>query len=303
VAIRPDCVRVFAPAKINLFLHVVGQRPDGFHDLQSMVAFADIGDELFAERSDDFSLSIDGPFAAGLAAEADNLVLRAARALSERLGVKGGVHFRLTKNLPVASGIGGGSADAAAAMRAILALLGEIARDDILTIAASLGSDIPVCVDSAAAMMEGRGERLTALPPLPRVPIVLVNPGVSVSTAEVFRALATKNSLRAPAPSKFASLEDLLCYLSTTRNDLEAPARQVAPVISDVLSALAREGARLVRMSGSGATCFGIFEFDAEAQRTAATIGAVNREWWAISGHLINVDRVLPPMVEKPSGD
>jgi len=226
VAIRPDSVRVFAPAKINLFLHVVGQRSDGFHDLQSMVAFADIGDEIFAERSDVNSLSIDGPFAEGLAAESDNLVLRAARALSERLGVRGGARFRLTKNLPVASGIGGGSADAAAAMRALLALYGEIETSDLISLAASLGSDIPVCMVSRTAMMEGRGERLSELPPLPRVPIVLVNPGISVSTAEIFRALATKNNPPVAAPPTFASIEELVRYLCTTRNDLEAVARR-----------------------------------------------------------------------------
>lgn len=288
MAIRPDSVRVFAPAKINLFLHVVGQRSDGFHDLQSMVAFADIGDEIFAERSDVNSLSIDGPFAEGLAAESDNLVLRAARALSERLGVRGGARFRLTKNLPVASGIGGGSADAAAAMRALLALYGEIETSDLISLAASLGSDIPVCMVSRTAMMEGRGERLSELPPLPRVPIVLVNPGISVSTAEIFRALATKNNPPVAAPPTFASIEELVRYLCTTRNDLEAPARAAAPVIGGVLEAISREGAVFTRMSGSGATCFGLFETAAQARKAASSIAAANPNWWSREGAFIS---------------
>jgi 4-diphosphocytidyl-2-C-methyl-D-erythritol kinase len=286
VAIRPDGVRVFAPAKINLFLHVIGRRADGFHDLQSLVAFADIGDVLHAARDDALSLTIEGPFADGLAAEADNLVLRAARAAGARLGVTGGARFRLTKNLPVASGIGGGSADAAAALRAMLALHGDIAHAELLDIAAFLGSDIPVCVASGAALMEGRGERVSALPPLPQTPILLVNPGVSVATADVFRGLANKNNPPATMPSPFASFDDLVGFLRTTRNDLEAPARNVAPVIGEVLAALSREGAAFTRMSGSGATCFGLFASPADATHAADAIARAQPGWWSKAGVL-----------------
>jgi 4-diphosphocytidyl-2-C-methyl-D-erythritol kinase len=193
VAIRPDVVRVAAPAKINLFLHVTRKRPDGYHDLQSLVAFADVGDVVTLERGPALSFAIDGPFAQGLEAEADNLVLRAARTLAERRPALAGARIRLTKNLPVASGIGGGSADAAAALRGLLALYGEsLPKDELLALAASLGSDIPVCVASQTAWMEGRGEIVTPLPSLPPAHIVLVNPGISVATADVFRRLTIR---------------------------------------------------------------------------------------------------------------
>ena len=296
MAIRPDALRVAAPAKINLFLHVTRRRPDGYHDLQSLVAFAVVGDMLALERADDLSLAIDGPFAKGLAAEADNLVLRAARALAARSSAIGGAHIRLTKNLPVASGIGGGSADAAAALRGLLGLYGaHVANDETLAIAASLGSDIPVCVASAAAWMEGRGEILTALPPLPPVHIVLVNPGLSVATADVFRRLVIRadQKLLAPPPA-FPTLDALVIYLKATHNDLETPARAAAPAIGDVLAALAGEGAVFVRMSGSGATCFGLFETAAKAEHAAASIGKARPGWWSRAGMLLDAEAAQP---------
>lgn len=296
MATRPEAVRVAAPAKINLFLHVTRKRPDGFHDLQSLVAFADVGDVLTLERAPELSLSIDGPFAQGLAAEADNLVLRAARALAERNPAVAAAHIRLTKNLPVASGIGGGSADAAAALRGIRALYdGSIAEQELLAIAASLGSDIPVCVASQTAWMEGRGEIVTLLPPLPPTHIVLVNPGVSVATADVFRGLTIGAGEAALAPpAAFASLDALVRYLKTTRNDLEAPARAIAPVVGSVLDAYAEQGAVFSRMSGSGATCFGFFESAAKAQSAAAAIAKAKPRWWSRAGRLADVRGAQP---------
>jgi 4-diphosphocytidyl-2-C-methyl-D-erythritol kinase len=298
VAIRPDALRVAAPAKINLNLHVTRKRPDGYHDLQSLVAFADVGDVLVLERSAEFSLVIDGPFAGGLAGDADNLILKAARALAPRLSTA--AQFRLTKNLPVASGIGGGSADAAAAFRGLLALDGKdfAAADGLGALAATLGSDIPVCLDSATAWMEGRGEMVTRLPALPATHIVLVNPGVSVATADVFRRLVIREgeAVLAPPPA-FRSMQDLVGYLRTTRNDLEAPALAVAPVIGTALAALERSGALFVRMSGSGATCFGLFENATDAQSAAFAIGKAQPAWWSRAGQLAAPEFAIPTRI------
>ncbi|HWU27240.1 MAG TPA: 4-(cytidine 5'-diphospho)-2-C-methyl-D-erythritol kinase [Rhizomicrobium sp.] len=280
MAIRPEAVRVFAPAKINLFLHVVGKRGDGYHNLQSLVAFADAGDVLALERSREFALVIDGPFAEGLAGENNNLVLKAAHRLAESIGVREALRVTLTKNLPVASGIGGGSADAAAAMRGALALWG---RQDanVMDIAAGIGSDVPVCLRSATALMEGRGETVTALPELPPLAIVLANPGISVSTAAVFKRIAIGETRKleplAHAPSSAA---ELAAYLHATCNDLEPAALSLEPLIGDVLHALRGQGAVLARMSGSGATCFGLFETQDQADSAAARIASQNLRWW-----------------------
>jgi 4-diphosphocytidyl-2-C-methyl-D-erythritol kinase len=277
-------VRVHAPAKINLFLHVTGKRPDGFHDLQSLVAFADAGDELIMERGRGFSLDIWGPFAAGLTGDADNLVLKAARALDEYLGLSEGAHFTLIKNLPVASGIGGGSADAAAALRGLIELWHrpDGAVQEVGAVAPRLGSDVPVCLLSRTAWMEGRGEHVKLLPQMPGVHLVLVNPGVAVSTADVFRRLTIRagGPLLSPPPG-FGSLAALVDYLKSTRNDLEAPALAIAPIIGKVLEALAREGAAFTRMSGSGATCFGLFETAERASAAADAIAKAEPSWWA----------------------
>ena len=187
---RPDRLIVFAPAKINLCLHVGDKRADGFHKLESLVAFVDAGDVLRFERAQDLSLTIEGPFADGLSIGDDNLVFRAARLLSTHANVSSGAHIVLQKNLPVASGIGGGSADAAATLRGLVELWGlELSASELLAVAAELGSDVPVCIELASAWMEGRGERITAAPKLPDCWLLLVNPSVSVSTADVFRKL------------------------------------------------------------------------------------------------------------------
>lgn len=251
--------RIFAPAKINLFLHVGEKRADGFHALESLVVFVDVGDELSFAPSPELALAVDGPFAAELAGEGDNLVLRAARALGATAAIT------LTKNLPVASGIGGGSADAAAVLRA----LGE-GRHDLHDIAETLGSDVPVCVDSKAAWMEGRGEILTPMT-VPEMHLVLVNPRLAVSTAAVFRALDMRSGLGTVRSNA----------LDGTRNDLEAPARALLPRIGEVLDAIAAlPGARLARMSGSGATCFGLFDDAEAAARAADLLGEAHPDWW-----------------------
>ncbi len=285
VADVPDRVKVFAPAKINLFLHVGDRRADGYHALQSLVGFAEAGDELCAEAADDLSLVMDGPFASALADETDNLVLRSARALAAGACVASGARLRLTKNLPVASGIGGGSADAAACLRALWRLWGLQAlrggRVSLEQAAVESGSDVPVCLLSGAALMEGRGERVTALPELPRAALVLVNPRVAVPTGPVFARLAARSGVaRIQAPSAFADVQALAAWLGQTRNDLQAPALEVAPVIQEVLTALDAEDALLTRMCGSGATCYALFANDAAAMRAAQAVQQAHPGWW-----------------------
>lgn len=271
-----------ASAKVNLFLHVGERRADGFHPLQSLAVFTGAGDVLRAQAAPQLSLSLDGPFAAGLQAESDNLVLRAARALAETAGIAAGAALALTKNLPVASGIGGGSADAAAALRA-LKQLWRLETDEatLLEIAAALGSDIPVCVPSLSAYMEGRGEILTPAA-VPRLPMLLVNPGVAVPTRDVFAALQTRSGTGLALPrAGFADAAALLQFLGDTRNDLEAPARAIQPVIGTVLDALAAlPGTTLVRMSGSGATCFALFDTDDACAQGADRLRAAHSGWW-----------------------
>jgi 4-diphosphocytidyl-2-C-methyl-D-erythritol kinase len=265
-----------APAKINLFLHVGERRADGFHPLQSLAVFTAMGDALEIDGAPGLSLKIQGPFAGGLDGEGDNLVLRAARALGSE-----GAKVTLTKNLPVASGIGGGSADAAAALRGLRQLWN---RDEagLRELAAGLGSDIPACLLSAPCFMEGRGEILRPLLSLPRVPMLLVNPGIAVPTKDVFAGLQNRSGVEMALPQgRFHDTADLLRFLETTRNDLEEPARRVAPVIGEVLGALgALPGALLARMSGSGATCFAIFADDSCCQRAGDVLKQAQPNWW-----------------------
>jgi 4-diphosphocytidyl-2-C-methyl-D-erythritol kinase len=271
---------VRAPAKINLFLHVGDKRADGFHALQSLVAFTAAGDELSFAADDTLTLAIDGPFGAGLSAGRDNLIIRAAKALPGTAGAK----IALTKNLPVASGIGGGSADCAATLRGLNALWGlKLATPALQEIGAGLGSDVPVCITCRPQWMEGRGEIVTELPALPDLAMVLVNPGVGVPTGKVFGALKERRGVGLPLPPPFAAASDLVAYLKDTANDLEAPARVIAPVIGDVLDFIAAQGALLARMSGSGATCFGLFQNGTEAERAAAAIRAAHPRWWSVA--------------------
>jgi 4-diphosphocytidyl-2-C-methyl-D-erythritol kinase len=278
----------FAPAKINLFLHVGERRADGFHALQSLVVFASVGDVLRFAPADDLRLSLEGPFAKGLEAESDNLILRSARLLAAETGAAPGAEITLTKNLPVSSGIGGGSADAAASLRGLVKLWGLSLRDNrTLALAEQLGSDVPVCMGSHSSWMEGRGERVTPSATMPSLTIVLVNPGVAVPTAKVFSSLRTRRGVEGMNPPAWKSVGELIGYLETTSNDLEAPAREIAPVIGEAVSAIANSrDVLLARMSGSGATCFGLFADEGSAQAAARGISAAHPDWWCAAGIL-----------------
>lgn len=274
-----------ARAKINLSLTVLGRRADGYHELESLVVFADVGDRLRAEPSGDISLALAGPFAASLAGETDNLVLGAARSLREALGVSAGARLTLEKNLPVASGIGGGSADAAAALRALTKLWRVDAEGATLAaIALGLGADVPVCLEARPAFMRGIGDRVARVEVPARFSLVLVNPGVGVATASVFKKLQAPplgEMPAAPALPAFDTLDGLIGWLRENGNDLEAPARKLVPEIDAVIAAIgAAPGCRLARMSGSGATCFGVFATDAEARTAAPGIARAHPGWW-----------------------
>ena len=257
----------FAPAKLNLALHVTGQRGDGYHLLDSLVVFAAAGDQLRLEPGP-LSLGIDGPFAAGLSSD-ENLCLDAARLI----GIE--ARITLTKNLPVASGLGGGSADAAAVLRGLVRMGAPLPAAP-----EGLGADVPVCLAGRPARMRGVGEQLSPLPELPDLHLVLINPRQPVSTPEVFRGLARKDNPPLPdLPARF-DLTGLIGYLALCRNDLEEPAMALCPAIAKVLRALADEGALLARMSGSGASCFGIFDSARAAGLAAYRIGASYEDWW-----------------------
>ncbi len=261
-----------ARAKVNLCLHVTGRRDDGYHLLDSLVAFAEVGDEIAAAEANELTLTIDGPFAPNLAAGADNLVMRAARLMG------GGAALRLTKNLPVASGIGGGSADAAATLRALARLRGTDPPGTEAVLA--LGADVPVCLAGQATRMSGIGERLAPVT-LPPFSMVLVNPGVGVPTGAVFARLPRRDNSPLDAVPDFATAGALFDWLRSCRNDLEAPAREFAPVIGATIAALAAQpGCALARMSGSGATCFGLFETRTAATAAVARIAAAEPDWW-----------------------
>ena len=284
-------------AKVNLTLRVVGRRTDGYHDIESVVAFADCADRLTLTPGSELSLQMSGPLAQACGATSDNLVLKAARLLAERVPDMKVGSFTLDKVLPVAAGIGGGSADAAAALR-LLAQLNGLSLDDerLLDVALETGADVPVCLASRACDMTGVGETLTPLS-LPIIPCVMVNPCVPVATRDVFDALGLRNGeLLVGATDVFrgtdwpeagASVEDWVEVLADNTNDLEAPATRIQPVIGAVIAALnATNGAWLARMSGSGATCFAIYENTADAGRAADKIRRDHPDWWVHAGTL-----------------
>lgn len=287
----------YGRAKVNLTLRVVGRRLDGYHELESVVAFADCADRLTLQPGRALGLNTTGPMAAACGDPADNLVLTAAKGLAARVpGLALGA-FALNKVLPVAAGIGGGSADAAAGLRLLARLNGVSTSDPRLAeVALSAGADVPVCLLSRACGMTGVGEELVPLN-VPKLPCVLVNPGVPVATGAVFSALGLRNGellvgaaeVVAPRswPRDGASVADWIKALATVGNDLEAPARRVQPGIVEVLDVLgAAQGARIARMSGSGATCFALFQSAGEAQAAARTIAAAHPHWWVHAGDL-----------------
>ena len=278
-----DAVSEAAPAKLNLCLHVTGRRPDGYHLLDSLVVFADVADRVSAAQGQGLSLRVTGPEGAGLAPEPENLVLRAARSM----GVSDAA-LTLDKHLPVASGIGGGSADAAATLRALARLTGRPLPPDAEVL--RLGADVPVCLSGRTARMSGIGEVLAPLPPLPALWVVLVNPRVAVPTPQVFAALTRRDNPPLPdlPPSALASAEAFASWLARhTRNDLIPPARAAAPILSEVQSELASTPACLLaRMSGSGGTHFGLYA-SAEAARAAArSLAAAHPGWWITPGNI-----------------
>jgi 4-diphosphocytidyl-2-C-methyl-D-erythritol kinase len=266
-------------AKINLALHVRARRADGYHELETLFAFADTGDVLSAEPSHQLSFALTGPFGSELTAEPDNLVLRAARALQGHYGVNQGAAITLDKRLPIASGIGGGSADAAAALRLLVRLWGLPDEEEaLLTIAATLGADVPACVASNTCIGLGTGTELlpAALPELTGKPLLLVNPLAACPTGPVFKAW--------DGMDRGALVAD---DWASARNDLQAPAIGLVPVIGEVFAALqALEGATLVRMSGSGATCFALFDTAAQADEATARIKAEHPAWWVMAAQL-----------------
>jgi 4-diphosphocytidyl-2-C-methyl-D-erythritol kinase len=282
----------FAPAKINLTLRVIGRRPDGYHDIESLVVFARPRDRLCLDPATDLSLAADGPTAPLAGETADNLVLKAAEALRAEIpGLKVG-RFALWKTLPVAAGIGGGSSDAAAALRC-LARANGLAADDarLMRAARQTGADVPVCLDPRPRIMRGIGDILSPALPLPDLPAVLVNPRVPVATGDVFKALAAIRAKESPkrqgddpasalAQTGAVSADQAIDAVARSVNDLEGAAISVQPPVADVIAALrALPGCRLARMSGSGATCFGLFD-RGEAPRAARLLRQKHPGWW-----------------------
>ena len=292
-------LKVGAPAKLNLFLHVGDRRSDGYHALESLVAFAEAGDVLSLSPAPELTLKLDGPFAAQVPRGEGNLVLKAARALSERFPrAAHGASIVLNKNLPVAAGLGGGSADAAAVLRGLNVLWG-LARSEqeLLEIAQTLGSDVPACVLSRPCWIDGRGERVSPVGSLPPLEMVLVNPGVLLPTAGVFAALNARTGIGAiPRPVRIRTLWELVAYLGDAGNDLEAPATLLQPVIDQVLEALHHEPACVfAQMSGSGATCFGLFDGRAFAEGAAERLALDHPNWW------VRATRIAPPGIGAPA--
>lgn len=270
-----------APAKLNLALHVRARRDDGYHELETLFVFVADGDVLTIDDADAPSFTVTGPFGGALAGEGDNLVLRAERAFRAEIADVPPLAVTLDKRLPVASGIGGGSADAAAMLRAMARRAGVLPDDPRLrAVAEALGSDVPACLLGRTAIGRGRGEALTPIDGAPGTPVLLVNPGVAVSTAAVFSGWDRID--RGALPDG-----ELIAVATDARNDLEAPARAIAPEIGDVLERLSTApDVRLARMSGSGATCFALFDDPADCAATAQAIRLAEPHWWVLESKL-----------------
>jgi 4-diphosphocytidyl-2-C-methyl-D-erythritol kinase len=277
-------------AKINLTLDVLGRRADGFHEIESLVAFAAFGDHVELAPGDDLDLAVEGPFAGALSG--GNLILKAAEAAKAlkpdlRLG-----RFRLVKKLPVAAGLGGGSADAAAALRLLAAAnASALSEDDLVKLAPQLGSDVAVCLASQPAVMTGRGENVQRVAGFPACGVLLANPGMPLSTQEVYASLQaaslTVSPPKAEIPDFTGDFESLVDYVASRGNALEAPAKRLAPVVSDVIAALSRlDGARIVRLSGSGPTGFALFATESEAKRASAALAQTHPNWWVAASVL-----------------
>ena len=282
-----EIATVAAPAKVNLYLHVVGRRTDGYHLLDSLVVFTALGDTVSVRRAKELRLSVDGPFAAAPALAGENIVLRAAKALAEALGREADAAIRLTKRLPVAAGLGGGSADAAAALTALCRLWG--AADgalDLYALGETLGADVPVCLAGRPTIVGGIGEILTPVPALPRAALLLVNPGDPLPTPAVFEAREGPFSASSRSDGGGPDVAALAARLSVCGNDLAAPAQRLCPAIGEVMSALqGLPGCRLARMSGSGPTCFGLFDDLSAAAAAAARLERPG--WWVAPTRIV----------------
>lgn len=279
-----------APAKVNLALHVVGRRTDGYHLLDTLVAFAHFGDRVTAETIDapgQVAFAAEGPFADVIGPDADNLVVRAAKLVQAEAEKRGrgrpGLRIVLDKRLPVAAGIGGGSADAAATLRLLDDLLGlDLGLETLCRLGLALGADVPMCLHGATARVGGIGEDVQHLAPLPDFGLLLVNPGVALATPAVFKILESRHNPRLPLlPERFADCMHLARWLADTRNDLEPPAIRLVPVVAAVHAALAAEADCLfARMSGSGATSFGLFPSRQAAIEAGRRLAARHPDWW-----------------------
>ena len=273
-------VSVKAPAKVNLYLHVTGKRPDGYHLLDSLFAFAADGDVVTAERADGLSLEIVG--APDLSAGEDNIMMKAARKLAAALGIEPNARLVLEKNLPIASGIGGGSTDAAATLKALQMLWQKTLPDEKLyALALELGADVPSCLAGKAVQVSGVGEILTPAPEIPALPVVLVNPNKPVSTPAVFKTRKPVFSKPMPFASDCEDIDAFIAELKKRRNDLQDAARALEPAVGKVLQALENQPLCLFSaMSGSGGTCFGLFRSPADAATAAQDIAAAHPDWW-----------------------
>jgi len=276
-----------AHAKINLWLKVVGRRADGYHLLDSLVAFADLADSLDASPADTLSLTLDGPASSSLAGEGDNLALKAARLLADRAGVTPRAALRLVKRIPVAAGLGGGSADAAATLQALVELWRlALPAEELFDLAARLGADVPMCLAGRPALVSGVGEKLEPAPPLPACGLLLVNPGTALPTAAVFAARRGDFSTVQPLARAWSDLPSLVEALAARGNDLTAAAIAACPAIAEVLAFLrASPAVRYAAMSGSGATCFALYDTAAAAERAAS---GVQPAWWRHAGTLMS---------------
>ena len=292
MTVAPPSVGVDAPAKINLFLHVTGRRPDGYHELESLVAFAAVHDRIEVWPEEGLRFEIDGPFANALSAGSENLAVEAARALAAELGVAPAARIRLHKALPVAAGIGGGSADAAATLRALSALWRlSVPADRLAALALDLGADVSICLFGRPGIVRGIGERIAPAPALPAVPMVLANPTVPLATAAVFAAREGPFSEPVPFDEEPGDAAALAEALRETRNDLAPAAESICPEIRVVLDAIrATPSCLLARLSGSGPTCFGLFPTQDAATLAAQRIAAARPGWWVCPTHL----RALP---------
>ncbi len=277
-----------APAKLNLDLLIAGRRPDGYHELDSVVVFGLVGDRLELEAAEDFSLTVRGRFAAEVPRGEANLVLRAARLLADWLGGGLGARILLEKNIPVGAGLGGGSSDAAATLRGLLRLWKlRLQMTELLDLALELGADVPVCLYGRTARVRGIGERIDPIRGLPDLPLLLVQPGCRLETGQVFRRLradAVAGVDRTPLPAG-PSLPIFAAWLAQSRNDLEAPARELAPAIGELLALLeGLPGCQLARLTGSGSVCFGLFDRPTAAEEARATVVSTRPDWWATAG-------------------